>query len=41
MAFKRKLPFVETDVLHEVLPFLRRTLNLIDVEVSPVEEALS
>ena len=39
--FKRKLPFVETDVLREVLPYLKRTLNLVDVEVLSVEEALS
>ncbi|KAH9952817.1 hypothetical protein BC827DRAFT_1147404 [Russula dissimulans] len=40
-AFKRKLPFVETDVLREVLPYLKRTLNLVDVEVLSVEEALA
>ena len=39
--FKRKLPFVETDVLREVLPYLKRTLNLVDVEVLSVEEALA
>jgi leucyl-tRNA synthetase len=27
-------------VLREVLPYLKRTLNLVDVEVLPVEEAL-
>jgi len=40
-AFKRKLPFIETDVLREVLPYLKRTLNLVHVEVLSVEEALS
>jgi len=40
-AFKRKLPFVETDVLREVLPYLKRTLNLVDVEVLSAEEALA
>ncbi|KAH9990344.1 leucyl-tRNA synthetase [Russula vinacea] len=39
-AFKRKLPFVETDVLREVLPYLKRTLTLVDVEVLSAEEAL-
>lgn len=40
-AFKRTLPFVETDVLREVLPYLKRTLNLVDVQVLSVEEALA
>jgi leucyl-tRNA synthetase len=31
---------VETDVLREVLPYLKRTLNLVDVEILSVEEAL-
>jgi leucyl-tRNA synthetase len=39
-VFKRKLLFVETDVLQEVLPYLKRTLNLVDVEILSVEEAL-
>jgi leucyl-tRNA synthetase len=30
---------VETDVLREVLPYLKRTLNLVDVEILSVEEA--
>ena len=38
--FKRKLPFVETEVLLEVLPYLKRTLNLVDVEILSCEEAL-
>ena len=41
MAFKPELPFVETDVLREVLPYLKRTLNLVDVEVLPIEEVLA
>jgi len=39
-VFKRKLPFVETEVLLEVLPYLKRTLNLVDVEILSCEEAL-
>jgi len=39
-VFKRKLPFVERDVLREVLPYLKRTLNLVDVEILSCEEAL-
>jgi len=39
-AFKRELPFVETDMPREVLPYLmKRTLNLVDVKVLPIEEA--
>jgi leucyl-tRNA synthetase len=34
------LLFVETDVLREVLPYLKRTLNLVDVEILSCEEAL-
>jgi leucyl-tRNA synthetase len=30
---------VETDVLREVLPYLKRTLTLVDVEILSVEEA--
>ena len=41
MAFKRKLLFVETDVLREVPPHLKRTSNLVDVDILSVEEALS
>lgn len=40
-AFKRTLPFVETDALREVLPYLKRTLTLVDVEVLSVAEALA
>jgi leucyl-tRNA synthetase len=31
---------VETGVLREVLPYLRRTLTLVDVDILSVEEAL-
>ena len=37
-AFKRnlKLPFVESDALREAVPYLKRTLNLVDVEILSV-----
>ena len=38
-AFKHELPFVETDVPREVLSYLKRTLNLVDVKVLPIQEA--
>jgi len=38
-AFKRELPFVERGVPREVLPYLKRTLNLVDAKVLPIEEA--
>ena len=40
-AFKRnlKLPFVEPDALREAVPYLKRTLNLVDVEILSVEKA--
>ena len=40
-AFKRnlKLPFVESDVLRKVVPYLKHTLNLVDVEILSVEWA--
>ena len=34
-----KLPFVESDVLREVVPYLKRTLNFVDVEILSVEKA--
>ncbi|KAI0312264.1 hypothetical protein OF83DRAFT_1147006 [Amylostereum chailletii] len=40
-AFKRQLPFSEQTVLGEVLPYLKRTLNLVDAEIFSVEEALA
>ncbi|KAI0031473.1 leucyl-tRNA synthetase [Vararia minispora EC-137] len=39
-AFKRTLPFAEADVLKEILPYLKRSLSLVDAEVFLVEEAL-
>lgn len=39
-AFKRTLPFSEVTVLGEVLPYLKRTLNLVDAEIFSVEAAL-
>ncbi|THH16229.1 hypothetical protein EW146_g4378 [Bondarzewia mesenterica] len=39
-AFNRTLPFSEYKVLGEILPYLKRTLNLVDAEVLSVEEAL-
>ncbi|KAH9948478.1 leucine-tRNA ligase [Amylocystis lapponica] len=32
-AFKRSLPFSEVQVLQEILPYLKKTLNLVDTEV--------
>jgi len=34
------MPFVVTDVLREVLSYLKRTLNLVDVEILSCEEVL-
>ncbi|TFK29069.1 leucine-tRNA ligase [Coprinopsis marcescibilis] len=38
-AFRRTLPFSEVAVLRELLPYLKKTLNLVDAEVLSVEEA--
>ncbi len=38
-AFRRALPFSESAVLRELLPYLKRTLNLIEATVLSVEEA--
>jgi leucyl-tRNA synthetase len=38
-AFRRTLPFSESKVLTELLPYLKKTLNLVDAEVLSVEEA--
>ncbi|KDQ54541.1 hypothetical protein JAAARDRAFT_38215 [Jaapia argillacea MUCL 33604] len=40
-AFQRTLPFSEADVLKEILPYLKKTLNLVDAEVWTVEDALT
>ena len=40
-AFNRTVPFSEVEVLHELVPYLKRTLNLVDAEVLLVEEAKS
>ena len=37
-AFKRTLPFSEVDVLKEMVPYLKRTLNLTDLDVVIAEE---
>jgi len=38
-AFRRTLPFSEITILSEIQPYLKRTLNLVDVDVLAVEEA--
>ena len=38
-AFRRTLPFSESAVLSELLPYLKKTLNLVDAHVYSVEEA--
>ena len=40
-AFNRSVPFSEVKVLHEILPYLKRTLNLQDAEVLIADEAKS
>jgi leucyl-tRNA synthetase len=40
-AFRRTLPFSESQVLTEMLPYLKKTLNLVDAEIYTVEEARS
>ncbi|KAH7909984.1 hypothetical protein BJ138DRAFT_1127238 [Hygrophoropsis aurantiaca] len=39
-AFRRTLPFSESQVLAQLLPYLKKSLNLVDAEVFSVEEAL-
>jgi leucyl-tRNA synthetase len=39
-AFQRSLLFSEIEVLKEILPYLKKSLSLVDVEVLSVEEAL-
>ncbi|KAG6864507.1 hypothetical protein C0991_009022 [Blastosporella zonata] len=38
-AFRRTLPFSESQVLCEILPYLKKSLGLVDAEVLSVEEA--
>ncbi|KAG6860497.1 hypothetical protein C0995_010483 [Termitomyces sp. Mi166 len=38
-AFRRALPFSESQVLREILPYLKKSLGLVDAEVLSVEEA--
>ncbi|OCH88938.1 leucine-tRNA ligase [Obba rivulosa] len=38
-AFRRTLPFSEIKVLEEILPYLKKTLNLVDAEILLVDEA--
>jgi len=38
-AFRRTLPFDEAAVLKELLPYLKKTLNLTHAEVLAVDEA--
>ncbi|KAI1787323.1 leucine-tRNA ligase [Ganoderma leucocontextum] len=40
-AFNRTVPFSEVKVLHEILPYLKRTLSLTDAEVLLVDDAKS
>jgi leucyl-tRNA synthetase len=40
-AFQRTLSFDETKVLTEILPYLKKTLNLVDAEIFSVEDALT
>ena len=39
-AFNRSLLFSESQILTEFLPYLKRSLNLVDAEVFLVDEAL-
>ncbi|KAH7921139.1 leucyl-tRNA synthetase [Leucogyrophana mollusca] len=39
-AFRRTLPFSESQILAELLPYLKKSLNLVDTEVFSVEEAI-
>lgn len=38
-AFRRALPFSESTVLTEILPYLKKSLALVDAEVLSVDEA--
>jgi leucyl-tRNA synthetase len=37
-AFKRTLPFSEAEVLRQLSPYLKRSLNLVDVDIVLAEE---
>lgn len=39
VAFRRALPFSESQVLTEILPYLKKSLGLVDAEVLSVEDA--
>jgi leucyl-tRNA synthetase len=38
-AFRRTLPFSESQVLIEIAPYLKKTLGLVDAEILSVQEA--
>ena len=38
-AFNRSLPFSELEVLQEIVPYFKKSLNLVDAEVILVEDA--
>jgi leucyl-tRNA synthetase len=38
-AFRRTLPFSESDVLKEILPYLKKSLGLVNAEILSVDEA--
>lgn len=40
-AFRRSLPFSEKTVLEEILPYLKKSLSLVDADILTVEEAKS
>ena len=40
-AFCRTLSFVEKEVLKEIMPYIKKSLALVDVEILSVEEALA
>jgi leucyl-tRNA synthetase len=40
-AFQRTLSFDETEALSEMLPYLKKSLNLVDAEIYAVADALA
>lgn len=38
-AFRRTLPFSESAVLTEILPYLKKSLGLVDAEILSVDDA--